>query len=380
MYMYITETLDKGENTCCIYFDFRKAFDKVPHKRLINKLSAFGLSGNLKLWLSNFLTNRKHFVQIGNKHSATNIQKSGIPQGTILGPLLFIIYINDLPGITQLSSLLFADDFKVFSSGNNFSMLQNELEKVGDWSKTWLLDFNYDKCCSIAFGNHCLLPELKVNNHVIKPVESQNDLGVIIDKKLNFNEHIVHKVNKANKILGIIRRSFCKLDNKSFINLYTGLVRSHLEYGVEVWFPHLYKHIDLIENVQRRVNQTFIKLKAFISSRKTAPTQSPTLTYRRKRGDMIQTYKILNNYYNLNFRSLLHLKSSSSIRLLPRNNQLALFQEQSNKSVRQNFFSNRVTTLWNSLPNEVVLAPNLNSFKNRLDTYWSGIGFKFLYR
>ena len=309
-------------------------------------------------------------------------QTSGIPQGTILGPLLFIMYVNDLPSVTKLSSFLFADDFKILSSNNDHTQIQTELKKIEEWSKTWLLDFNYEKChvLNFDFNNVHVLPRLSINNHFIDSVQQQNDLGVIIDIKLNFDEHIIKKVNKANQILGVIRRSFNNLDNKSFINLYIGLVRSHLEYCAEIWSPHLYKHIDLIENVQRRATKFLPTIKHLPYPERLRTLNLPTLTYRRQRGDMIQVYKLLNNYYNFDFNNLLNLKSASSVRILPRNNQFALFQEQSNKNIRKNFFTNRVTTLWNSLPNEVVLAPSLNIFKNRLDAHWNSIGFKFNYR
>ena len=147
-----------------------------------------------------------------------------------------------------------------------------------------------------------------------------------------------------------------------------------------MWYPHLKKHVDLLENVQRRATRLLPNLKKLSYPERLKLLNLPTLVYRRHRGDMIQTYKLINNCYSIPHDDLLSLKDKSSIRVLPRNNQFALYNEQSRKDLRKNFFSNRVTKLWNSLPNEVVLAPNTNIFKNKLDEYWSTIYFKFHYR
>ena len=375
----LTEAIENNKTMTAIYFDFQKAFDTVPHKRLIHKLSTVGITGQLSAWLSNYLSERSHFVQIGQSKSSLLSQTSGIPQGTILGPLLFLIYINDLPQNLVVNSLLFADDLKIFAINHPDNILQLEVQKISEWCSKWLLRFNPDKCKQISFGSDKVLP-LTLDNAVIAHTTTQKDLGIMVDNKLNFDEHIELKVKKANQILGIIRRSFTSLSHNSFIKLYKALVRSHLEYGVSVWHPHKIKHIEMIESVQRRATRYLPGLKSLSYENRLKILNLPSLTYRRIRGDMIIVYKLLNNYYNVDPSLLINLKTYSDVRLTGRNHILAIFHEFCNKDTRKYFFTNRVAHHWNNLPHHVIFSPSLNTFKNRLDDYWDKIPFKYDYK
>ena len=374
----LTEAFENNSSLISVYFDFRKAFDTVPHKRLIHKLKTVGITGHLRSWLENYLENRFHYVQVGHSKSTLVKQTSGIPQGTILGPILFLIYVNDLPKCINATSLLFADDLKIFSDNINLN-LQTEINKLSDWSENWLLKFNPLKCKYMSYGNEMVLP-LHINNSPIENTNQQKDLGIIFDSKLDFNQHIHEKVSKANQILGIVRRSFKFLNYSSFLKLYKALVRNHLEYGVVIWHPYKMKHIDLIESVQRRATRYLPGLKTLPYEQRLKILKLPTLRYRRVRGDMIEVYKILNGYYNVDPKLLISLKTSLEIRLTSRNHPLTIFQEVCTKNTRKNFFSNRVTKYWNNLPSHVIFSPSLNSFKNRLDEHWDKIPFKYDYK
>ena len=152
-----TEILDEGSCLDCIYLDFSKAFDTVPHQRLLNKLHNYGIRGKVRTWIENFLENRSQSVKIGNTRSVKANVISGIPQGSILGPILFLIFINDLPEVVQSTVKLFADDTKIYSRVNSqdeHNKLQGDLDNLATWSDTWQLKFNAQKCKSMHLGRN----------------------------------------------------------------------------------------------------------------------------------------------------------------------------------------------------------------------------------
>ena len=149
------EILDRGGNIDCIYLDFRKAFDTVPHRRLLNKLNSYGICGQVKLWIKCFLSDRQQSVRIGSSFSSTSPVTSGIPQGSVLGPVLFLIFINDLPEVVTSIVKLFADDTKLYKeieSSQDCEQIQRDLNCLSDWTDLWLLRFNASKCKSIHLG------------------------------------------------------------------------------------------------------------------------------------------------------------------------------------------------------------------------------------
>lgn len=382
-----TTAIDQGHNIDCIYMDFQKAFDKVPHKRLILKLKYYKLHQTIINWIEDFLKNRKQKVVVQGQNSIWSPVTSGIPQGSILGPLLFVIYINDLPDITQSSTYLFADDTKIFrqiTCEQDKNTLQNDLYKLQEWTDTWLLKFHPDKCKSITLGktNNQNTYNLKIDGKLqnLEQVTQEKDIGVITDSKLTFEQHITEKINKSNSMFSIIRRSFDYLNETNFKQLYKSMVRSHLDYASSVWHPYKMSQIDKIEKVQRRATKQIPSLKDLTYEERLKKLRLPTLTYRRIRGDMIETYKILNNIYDKNICNFLKTKNLSNNRISPRGNNLQLIHQQVNTGIKQNQFSIRIINTWNSLPDEIVNAPTINSFKNRLDKYWKHQDVLYNYR
>jgi len=148
--------LNTGLSVDTVYLDFEKAFDRVPHKRLLKKLESIGIDGNLLSWSQSFLSNRKQRVIMGDHVSLWKVIGSGVPQGSVLGPLFFIIYVNDLFGLLSTPSLTYADDTKLVSvnvSANQSLILQNDLNLIFDWSQVWLLFLHIKKCEVMHFGN-----------------------------------------------------------------------------------------------------------------------------------------------------------------------------------------------------------------------------------
>ena len=241
--------LENGSHVDIIYTDFEKAFDKVPHRRLLSKLNAYGIDSKLVIWIEAFLCHRTQQVKINGVLSCSKHVLSGIPQGTVLGPLLFIIFINDMPEVcVNLSNIfLFADDAKIYkciSDRDDCKKLNMSCQNVFDWSEKWCMKLNVDKCKVLSIksktNTNFDYGFNKNNNYfVLEHVDCIKDLGVNIDSDLSFDAHISEKVNKAFQMLGIINRNFCDVhvDERTFLLLYKSMVRSQLEYAGTVWNP-----------------------------------------------------------------------------------------------------------------------------------------------
>ena len=220
-------SLDNGTSVDAIYLDFSKAFDRVPHMRLLKKLKGYGISENVN-WLSYFVSDRQQYVSINKASSKNILVTSGVPQGSVIGPILFIYYINDLPMQTNNSTIkIFADDTKLYSeisSKSDSDSLQNDLNNLVIWTNTWLLNFNLNKCCVMHLGkdnpnyNYTLLNDNSVIP--INPTLSEKDLGVYIDPLLGFDNHIDIVVKKANKVCGLIIRSITHNSSDILIPLF----------------------------------------------------------------------------------------------------------------------------------------------------------------
>ena len=349
-----------------------KAFDKVPHNRLLHKVENYGVTGNILGWISSFLKDRTHQVIVNGAKSGSAKVTSGIPQGSVLGPLLFVIYINDLPDVVDKDSFiyLFADDTKIFrkiNTGVDKHILQRDIDRLLEWSNDWLLKFHPDKCVCMGVGYTSDEPIFySMNGQVLKGSNCEKDLGVYFDKSLKFDLHINSIINKANRTLGIVRRTFDNIDKETFRLLYKGLVRSQLEYAAPVWSPHLIKHIDALENVQRRATKLVPGLSELSYPDRLKILKLPTLAYRRTRGDMITCYKIIHQGFDNSINSMLPLREMGL-----RGHNRKLFIEGANKDIRKFNFSMRVRKLWNSLPDSAVNAKDVYNFERELDEHWA---------
>ena len=335
-------------------------------------------------WITHYLIGRKQQVQINESCSNWREVTSGIPQGSVIGPVLFVIYINDLPEIVKSSAYLFADDTKIFKTimdDSDKQVLQGDLENLTEWSNTWLLRFHPDKCKYLHVGKET---NSEINYTLMgRPlgrVDKEKDIGVTVDDKLSFDQHINEKVNKANSMFAIIRRTFQFLDKKTFIPLYKALVRSHLEYANAVWCPYKEKHIELVESVQRRATKQIPGLGNLSYEQRLRELNLPTLKFRRYRGDMIEMFKIANGYYDPQITDFIKWRRSYIQREASRGNKSKLLIQRPRLDIRKYSFTVRVAAVWNSLPDSVVTAKNVNTFKNRLDRLWNNQEVKFDYK
>ena len=209
-----TECLENGGQIDVLYTDLEKAFDKVPHKLLIKKLSRYNINPLLVKWIKAFLTDRRQRVRINNSFSHWVSVLSGVPQGSVLGPLLFIIYINDIFEVCEAESslYLYADDAKLYrhiSQCSDSTLLQGDINKLNEWIKRWLLKLNIDKCKLVSYGRSINIDSCyDIDNVQIEKINSIKDLGVVFDTKLKFDVHINEKINKAHSVLGLIKKKF----------------------------------------------------------------------------------------------------------------------------------------------------------------------------
>ena len=374
-------TIVEGGVIDTIYLDFAKAFDTVAHRRLLGKLHAYGIKGKIFVWIKEFLCGRTQIVKVNGAQSIPTNVLSGIPQGTVLGPLLFVIYINDILEEVDSDGLLFADDTKIFraiTSKEDALNLQSDLKNLEEWSSKWLMRFHPDKCHVLTLGkfeNIRYTQRYMINNEELEHVFEEKDLGVIIDSELSFTEHISSKVRVANGIVGLIRRSFSYLDCNSFKKMYTAFVRPHLEYAQAVWAPHSQKYVNMLENVQIRATKLVDGLGNIEYSQRLRQLNLPTLAFRRMRGDMIEVYKHFRKYDQNTISSSFLPKQRAS-----RKHEFQLHEHRARDGIRgaqTNSFYFRSARTWNNLPKSVVNAENINVFKNRLDEVWKDHHMKF---
>lgn len=256
---FIVESISNGGQIDTIFTDFSKAFDKVSHNLLLQDLETVGVKGDYGRWFHTYLTGRTQLVMIGSTKSKDIRPSSGIPQGSILGPLLFLIFINNLPSIFKSSwSSLFADDHKLskkINSQQDCMALQEDLDLLSEWCTNRLLDLNVKKChvLTITFKPSKIDYDYSINGEDTTKVSVKKDLGVEFDEKAKFNHHMSSITRKCYQMIGFIFRT-TKLfrDPKSILRLYYAYVRSRLEYSCSVWNPQYVKYIDLIERVQKK--------------------------------------------------------------------------------------------------------------------------------
>jgi len=363
---YVTGIYDSGKPIDVIYLDFSKAFDKVPHHRLLVKLKGLGFHDAILDWIKDWLIDRKQRVVLNNGYSKWANVSSGVPQGSVLGPLLFILYVNDLGTDLKSRVSMFADDTKLVSSTGSdkeCDCLQDDLNKLIKWVDSWQMMFNIDKCKVMHIGAGNKLSGYTMNDKALESTSCEKDLGVEMSSTLKMKSNVDTVVKKANRILGFINRTMEDHSSKVILPLYRALVRPHLEYCVQVWSPYLKKDIAKIEKVQKRAVNMMRDLTGLRYEEKLKAIGLFTLDQRRLRGDLIETFKILHGYTTAN-RDCFTLDSSNRS---SRGHNYKIMKQFSRTNVRKYFFVNRVVDSWNSLPCSVVNSRSVDAFKRSLD-------------
>ena len=365
----IHEAVDQGKNLDLLYLDFAKAFDKVPQKRLITKLKAHGITGNLLKWIESWLNGRKQRVVLNGKFSSWKNVLSGIVQGSILGPLLFVIFINDIDDICTLDVVKkLADDTKcgqIINDKTDSENLQENINNLLEWSTKWGMEFNKDKCKIMHIGKNNPEFEYFMEGKKLTSVESEKDIGVILNKKLKPSQHCSEIVRIANFKLQQISRSFHYRDKDVFLSLYKRFVRPNLEFSTVAWSPWTNEDKENIEKVQIKAVNMISGLRGNNYEEKLTELKLESLESRREMFDMVQVYKILHNVDKVDENTWFTRIDNSHERVTrlaadPFN----LVKKRANNELYKNFFSKRVIDSWNTLPSEIKCARNVNIFKS----------------
>ena len=249
-----------------------------------------------------------------------------------------------------------------------------DLCKLEEWSKKWLLSFNPEKCKVMHIGHeyrtsYAMEDGSRLKN--LEPTEEEKDLGIVITRDLKSAEQCTQSAKKAQSVLGMVRGHFRILDKEDFIVIYKTYIRPHLEYCVQAWSPHLKKDIECLERIQRRATKSVKGFKKMEYNERLKQLGLYTLEKRRLRGDLIEVYKILNDKEGTD-KAKFFKPALDSHRL--RGHSQKLFKPRCTTTVRRTFFSSRVVNDWNNLPQHVIDASTVNTFKNRLDKFWKDMG------
>ena len=353
-----------------IYLDFSKAFDKVPHKRLIWKLKHIGgVDGTLLEWMIDFLQDRQMSTVIRGTASECREVTGGVPQGTVLAPIMFLIYINDLGEDVSNSSYMnmFADDAKIqrrIINENSCKELQEDINKIKAWCEKWKMEFNVDKCHVVRFGESSMRPvwQYKLGDETVPSAEKEKDLGVVINHKFEPDDHVNQVTGKMHNLLANMKIAFTYIDASMVRKIITTFIRPTLEYAAVAWNPYHQKDEKKIERIQRAATRWVPELRELSYEERLQALNLPTLKARRERGALITIYKCTTGMMDIDKTDFLQPNTSRT-----RGHSKKLLIKDGKKDVKKHSFPNKFIKSWNDLPEHIVSAKNIHQFKKLYD-------------
>ena len=374
----LTALVDEGHAVDVLYLDFAKAFDKVPHARLLAKCSGLGLGGKVLSWVREWLTGRQQRVILNGKYSEWGDVVSGVPQGSVHGPLLFVIFINDIDcavEITGSTIIKFADDTKwamVVDSEEQSQAFQEGIRSLEGWSREWQMLFNLGKCHVLHLGSRNSKHEYSMGGEILEATDSEKDVGIHVHQSLKPSLQCAKASAKANQVLGQLSRAVGYRDEDTFLKLYCVYVRPHLEYAIKSWCPWQVQDKNILEKVQRRAVMMVSNMRGKTYEERLLEANMTTLETRRHRGDLIQMYRIMSGKDDVSPNTWFQTMADNRGDGVGTRQATGLYNvlpKQGRSEIREHFFSQRVVAPWNSLPNWVKQSTTVNMFKNRLDEH-----------
>ena len=370
-YNDVTTSVDQCKVVDLIFFDFKKAFDRVSHAILSEKLVSIGIDSQIVDWIATFLMCRRMSVRVAGANSGSVGVTSGVPQGSVLGPVLFLIYVNHLSSFLNCKYMLFADDIKLYLSFDvtdlsyGVQMGQDEIDSLVRTSDAWGLKMNVSKCVCIRFSRrlHSLpfsdISPYSVNGTNIKCVQSHRDLGILISRDLKFHSHIKQIVTIANQLTSNIFSCTVCRDADFIINIYEYHVRPLLEYGSTLWNMNYIGDLKLLERVQRRWTRAVNGLENLPYNERLRHLNMFSLQGRFLRADLIFTWKIFHGHCSVKPNNIFNVATDSRTR----GHRFKVITPVNNVYLRSRFFAVRVIPRWNALGPDTVEADSISSFK-----------------
>ena len=367
------ESVENNEFMLGLFIDLSRAFDTISHKILLDKLQHYGIRGIAWEWIRSYLSNRKQFVIYNQCKSSMKNVNIGVPQGSILGPLLFLLYVNDLPTISSnLNYVQFADDTSIFIKGKSLvdisQTMSTEMIKVTEWLKNNMLTLNLSKTnCMVMTSRGKRYNDKECNiivdNVTIEVVTNCKFLGVVLDDKFTWKLHINHVTNKVSKGLGILLKARKILDKESLITLYNALIKPYFTYGLTIWGNTFKSHLKKLETLQKKIMR-IINFSDYTAH--TAP--------------LFRKMKIMTTTQLYEYFSGIHIYKCVN-HILPKlfwNDFTLSKTKRKPLNLQSKFYSKKICTisirfsgpkLWNKLPMKIQNAKSISSFKYNLRKY-----------